>query len=333
MSGQEKEIIASKGQLAFYKRCYARFGYEAEVEYRNKNHLHYTLLLRRNHPLSAVQKERLRMMEEKLRIIEVIDQKKRRFFSLFFNLFFHAAAFCIQGLLLSWLGLYESHPAVMLRAGVVILQVILVTAFICKLWECFKWNTTQKRLKAEILSAETEKLPEMPEEQTSYYISVLFTRGPGFSSDLLYWLTGRQYTHASVGLDKQTECFYSFNFRGFREEHPSHRRLQNGKKDSLCYQFRVSQEDYQKLQKTIQNYLEEKESYHYSYIGALLCILHIYLPWKQQKHYFCSEFVSEQIRQMESFKLKRAPGMYLPGNLAKALGQQKNLYRVLVNEV
>ena len=64
-----------------------------------------------------------------------------------------------------------------------------------------------------------------------------------------------------------------------------------------------------------------------------MCVLHIYLPVKQKKRYFCSEFVSEQLREISSLKLKKVPGMYLPNNLAKELIFQKNLYRVLVNEV
>lgn len=71
------------------------------------------------------------------------------------------------------------------------------------------------------------------ETEEPYYISVLFTSGLGKVSTLIYWLTGRQYTHASIGLGKQTECFYSFDFRGFRTEHPSHRKLRNGKMDSF----------------------------------------------------------------------------------------------------
>lgn len=333
MEGQSKEIIASKGQLAFYKECYEKYGYEAEAEYRNKHHLHYTLHLHRKGELmSAEREEGLRLMEEKLRIIEVIDQKKRRFFTLFFNLFLHAALFSVQAALFSWMKLSAAHPFVMLRVGVAAMQVILICGFFIKLWEWLKWNVVQKSLKQEILGMEPEGSLRIEDEEPCY-ISVLFTRGPGKVSTLLYWLTGRQYTHASLGLGAQTECFYSFNFKGFRTEHPAHRRLRNGKKNSLCYQLRVSPEDYKRLEATITDCLREKELFRYSFIGSVFCVLRIYLPFKKKKHYFCSEFVSEQLRKMESLQLKKAARMYLPNSLAKALSQQKNLYRVLVNEV
>lgn len=41
-----------------------------------------------------------------------------------------------------------------------------------------------------------------------------------------------------------------------------------------------------------------------------------------KKVYFCSEFVSEQLRNMKSLHLKQASNMYFPNNLAKALCQQ-----------
>ena len=333
MERQSKEIIASKGQLVFYKECYAQYGYKAEKEYRNKHHLHYTLhLYREGEVMSEMQKERLRLMEEKLRIIEVIDQKKRRFFTLFFNLFIHAVIFSVQAVLFSWLELSGAYPSVMLRVGVIAIQIILIYGFCEKLWEWLRWNIVQKSLKREILSIGAEKSAYVGDEKTCF-ISVLFTRGSGKTSTLLYWLTGRQYTHVSLGLGTQTECFYSFNFRGFRAEHPAHRKLKNGKKISLCYQFRVTPEDYRRLKATIENCLKGKETFHYSFIGAIFCVLRIYQPFKKKRHYFCSEFVSEQLRQMESLQLKKAARMYLPTNLAKALSQQKNLHQVLVNRV
>lgn len=332
MDGQTKEIIASKRQLTFYKEFYRQYGYEQIEERRNPHHFSYTLVLKRKKPLLDMQNENLRRAEEKLRIIEIIDQKKRRFFTLFFNLFVHAAVFCLQAVLFVWLKLYQAHPTEMLRAGVVVLQLVLVAALVFKLWEILKWNATQNRLKKELLSGKTGSTVS-GEKKEEYYVSALFTRGSGMTSTVIYWLTGRQYTHASIGLGEQTECFYSFDFRGFRTEHPVHRRLKNGRKESLCYQFLISKEEYEELKNVIDGYLREKEKYHYSFIGAVFCVLHIYLPVKQGRHYFCSEFVAEQLRKMKSMNLKKVPGMYLPGGLAKALASQKNLYRVFVNEI
>lgn len=332
MDNQIKEMIVSKGQLSFYKQCYAKFGYEVQNEYRNKYHLYYTLILcRTGKDLTPEQYEQLRRMEEKLRIVEIINQKKRRFLSLFINLFVHVSLFCLQGMLFSWLRLRQTHPEVMLRVGVVILQLVLIFGLGIKIHEWIKWNVTLKKLKKEALDMPDSIIEATDNEK--FYVSVLFTRGTGLTAKLIYWLTGRQYTHASIGPGKQTDNFYSFDFRGFRIEHPAHRRLKNGRKNSLCYQFFITQEEYDNLKNTIDGYIKNKEKYHYNFIGIVFCFFHIYLPFKDNKTYFCSEFVSAQLLKMKSFNLKMSSNMYFPNKLAKSLSQQDNLYHVMVNEV
>ena len=329
---QRKEVIASKKQKDFYKQCYAGFGYEVEAEHKNPFHGDYTVILRHTgNMLNEAEEEELRRMEGKLRIVEIIAQKKRRFFGLFFHLLFQVCLFCIQSLLFSGMHFQNAHPGIMIRAGVVILQAVLFFGAVMKIYEWVRWDAAQKSIQRDILNpAPAAKLAKKDKE---FYISVLFTRGTGFTSNLLYWITGRQYTHASIGLGTQTDSFYSFTFKGFRTEHPSHRRLPGGRKDSLCCQFVVTEEEYRKLEQVIEQCLREKEELHYNTVGTVFCVLRIYLPVKQKKVYFCSEFVSEQLRNMKSFHLKQAANMYFPNNLAKALCQQENLYRVIVNEV
>lgn len=333
MNDQRKEIIVSKRLIPFYKECYEKYGYRVEAEWRNKHHLSYTLLLYRLDDAAIMneQNNQLCQMESRLRLIEVIEQKKRRFLTLFFNLFIHAALFSFQAVLFVWLKLSAAHPTVMLQAGILSMQVILLGGFGIKLWECLRWNRIQHMLKRKILEMEAETAGYS--EENIQYISVLFTRSTGVISALIYWLTGRQYTHVSLGLGTQTECFYSFRFKGFSAEHPGHRKLRHGKKESLCYQFRVTSQDYTQLEATIRQYQQEKDQRRYNLAGTFFCALRIYMPLKNRDHYFCSEFVSEQLQKMEGFKLRKSARMYLPTSLAKALIQQSNLYRVLVNEV
>jgi predicted oxidoreductase len=44
---------------------------------------------------------------------------------------------------------------------------------------------------------------------------------------------------------------------------------------------------------------------HYNLVGTVFCILRIYIPFKKKEDYFCSEFVSEQLKKMDSFKFKK----------------------------
>jgi hypothetical protein len=95
----------------------------------------------------------------------------------------------------------------------------------------------------------------------------------------------------------------------------------------------VTESEYRQLETAIESYKSQKQRSHYNLVGTVFCILRIYIPFKRKEDYFCSEFVSEQLKKMDSFKLKKEARMYHPTNLAKVLCRQPNLYRVLVNEV
>jgi hypothetical protein len=175
---------------------------------------------------------------------------------------------------------------------------------------------------------------QMPSvSETECVVSVLFTRGYDLAARIIFLLTGRCYTHASLGLGEQTDTFYSFNVKGFREEHPAHRQLKNGKKDSLCYQFRVSREEFEQMEHEVRRHVEQKADSCYNYFGVACSTVRIHCRFKKKSSYFCSEFVSEKLKKLKSFRLKRAAQMYMPADLARELAQQKNLYRVLVDEI
>lgn len=329
MESGRKTALVSKKHLQFYKECYGKFGYRTVSQ--EKKGFQYILTIEcSSEPLNPIQKAQLQQMEGKLRMIEVIDRKKHGFKSLFFNLLVHAMIFFIQAVIFSHLHLDAAHPQEMLCVGIVILQAILIFGLATKLLELCRWNSTQQKLKQEAVA---EKQIMTLKEEDTYYISVLFTRGVGLVSDLIYYTTGRQYTHSAIGLGKDTDTFYSFNFKGFRTEHPAHRRLRKGRKNSLCYQFQVSEKEYRHMESIITDCLKEKEKFGYNLLGTIFCVLHIYLPFKHRYDYFCSEFVSEQLQQLNGFHLKKAARMYVPNNLAKVLSRQPNLCRVLIDEV
>jgi hypothetical protein len=175
--------------------------------------------------------------------------------------------------------------------------------------------------------------PYGAQEDKPFIVSVLFTRRYDRGAKLVYWLTGRCYTHAALGLGEQTERFYSFGLKGFREEHPAHRKLKDGQKESLCFQFRVSREEFEQVERELRYHMEQKAAYSYNYWGVTFGLLHLAWPFKRKPCYFCSEFVSAKLKQLGSFRLKRSAQRYMPTTLARDLARQQNLCRVLLNEV
>ena len=112
------------------------------------------------------------------------------------------------------------------------------------------------------------------------YLRVLLTKYPGRFSRLLALLSGRGFTHASIGLEGDGR-FYSFSFRGFTEE------------------------------------TARRADYRYSYIGVALCLLRLPFHWKNR--YFCSQFVAELLSASGAVPLRKAPSLYLPNHFPAEL--------------
>lgn len=326
---KQKQILSKKENIDFYQRLYEKIGYQTESVRKIDRHFVLTIVREMEEDENAIKKRR--HMEEKLRWIELTSRKKSGFASLHRNLMIHILLFCIQASIFYCMNLRDAHPREMLQASFLFILFIFVGGMVLKLVEIFRWNKTIRQLKEDLLS-ENEEIEEI-EQEKGPIVSVLFTRGHGFVSEMIYWLTGRQYTHASIGIDEKLETFYSFDARGFRIEHPAHRKTNKACKESLCYQFRVSKAEYACIQETLLEHAEKKSSYRYNLIGAVFGAMHIYMPIKTKRTYFCSEFVTEQLKKIHDIQLKRSPKMYLPSNLSKALVRQKNIDRILVNEV
>ena len=70
------------------------------------------------------------------------------------------------------------------------------------------------------------------------YLCVLLTKYPDRFARVLARLSGRGYTHASIGLEDGNR-FYSFSFRGFTEETPDKLR-RRGVTAGRCYRIPVA---------------------------------------------------------------------------------------------
>lgn len=154
-------------------------------------------------------------------------------------------------------------------------------------------------------------------------ISVLITKRTDRFSKLIYWLTGRKYTHASIRLDGMGESFYSFTSKGFCRE-PF--RWLTGRKmvSGVLYRLEVSGEVYVNAETTLKHFLQNRKHYRYSLLGAILCLLHI--PCKFKNLYFCSQFVAELLVSSGAVDLKRKASTYLPNTLDRELRECPTLY-------
>jgi len=161
-------------------------------------------------------------------------------------------------------------------------------------------------------------------------VSILLTKYTDPLSCLVYYVTGRGYTHVSLGLEEEEERFYSFNFKGFCvETMEKHRR--RGVDRSICYQIEVADESYRILKESIQLFEENREEYHYTKAGVFFALLH--LPFQRNKHYFCSQFVAELLIVSGAMALRKSANLYLPNQLPMELERFCGLRQVIPNVV
>lgn len=159
-------------------------------------------------------------------------------------------------------------------------------------------------------------------------ITVLLTKYSDWISNLVYYIGGRGYTHASLALEEDENTFYSFNYRGFCVETlEKHRR--RGVKKSLSYQLKVPDDAYETMKIMIERLKSNRSEYQYTRIGVLFCAVRI--PFKWKKHYFCSQFVAEMIAGSGAVRLKKKPQLYLPNDLYYELEQNKYLNAVKIS--
>ena len=139
-------------------------------------------------------------------------------------------------------------------------------------------------------------------KEMSQTIYVVISQTGTILSRILKVITGAKYNHASLSLVPDLETMYSFGrlhpynpvHGGFVEESPhkgTFKRFRNTKVTVLS--IAVTDEQYEALKDKLESMLENKDRYHYNYVGLFLAGVKI--PYHQRRCYYCSEFVKEML--------------------------------------
>lgn len=147
-------------------------------------------------------------------------------------------------------------------------------------------------------------------------IYIMLTQYPGIDAKALRLYSRFPYTHASVGLEEDMDTFYTFNHKGFMVESIT-RYDKPGRDSFLCavYELKVPVEVYDRIKDVVLNFKERKAEWKYSRAGIFFSLLQI--PYKKDKHYFCSQFVAEVLQKCEAVKLRKRSHLYLPKDFSK----------------
>ena len=159
-------------------------------------------------------------------------------------------------------------------------------------------------------------------EHTAYETLYIFlTRSGTLLSNLVYHLTGAQYTHVSLAFDEDLSTLYSSTRKnGYTmfPAGPSREYLNRGlflqRENIPCalYALEVSEEAYARARRRAEHMMNHGHLYRFNSLGLLLCWLHI--RWQRRRHYFCSQFVSEVLEKSGAVDLPKDSTLMHPSD-------------------
>ena len=162
---------------------------------------------------------------------------------------------------------------------------------------------------------------------------IFLTRSGTLLSNLVYALTGAEYTHVSLAFDEDLNTLYSSTRKnGYTmfPAGPSREYLNRGvfrlRENIPCalYALEVSDEAYARARRRADHMMAHGELYRFNSLGLLLCWMHI--RWQRRRHYFCSQFVSEVLQKSGSMQLPKPSVLMHPSDYTDLPGL-KCLYR------
>ena len=162
---------------------------------------------------------------------------------------------------------------------------------------------------------------------------IFLPRSGTMLSNLVYHITGAQYTHVSLAFDPDLTTLYSSTRKnGYTmfPAGPSKEYLNRGvfrlREDIPCalYALDVTEEAYLRARRRADHMMAHGELYRFNSLGLLLCALHI--RWKRRRHYFCSQFVSEVLQKSGSLDLPKHSTLMHPNDYT-SLPQLRCLYQ------
>ena len=150
-------------------------------------------------------------------------------------------------------------------------------------------------------------------------ILILLTRYPDVGSKLIETFSGTYYTHASIGLDEDTSTFYSFNYKGFAVEKVERfAQLKGNVYPCQMYELPVPEKAYHAVKQMLHHFMEHKNWFRYTRFGVAMCLLRI--PYRRERHFFCSQFVAEVLHRTQAVRLKKESALYVPCDLRELPG-------------
>ena len=152
------------------------------------------------------------------------------------------------------------------------------------------------------------------ETTTMKTLYIFLTRSGTLLSNLVYSLTGAQYTHISLAFDEDLSTLYSSTRKNGYTMFPA-----GPSREYLNRGVFLMRENI-----PTQHMMHHGELYRFNSLGLLLCWMHV--RWQRRRHYFCSQFVSEVLQKSGALELPKPSTLMHPSDYAE-LPELRCLYR------
>ncbi len=150
-------------------------------------------------------------------------------------------------------------------------------------------------------------------------IYILLSRPKTFVSRLIAFFTHAEYSHVSVSYDSELGSLYSFARKypffplpgGIVDENENgilRKPIRNAR--CILLSASVSEDAFEAFRSRIDNMFLNRNKYHYSIRGLLLCRLGIESSY--ENHYFCSQFAAEMLSCAEVCGIPKPPSLMKP---------------------
>lgn len=155
-------------------------------------------------------------------------------------------------------------------------------------------------------------------------IYILLTNSNTIISRIIRILTADRYTHVSLSFEESLRPLYSFSRKYIYRPLPAGLRMEQLDKgffkrfDTIpcaLYSLEVEDEVYISAHDQVMSMVRNAGFYRFNIIGLILCRMNI--PFKRKRHFFCSQFVSEILKNSNALKLPKNPSLMRPADYQK----------------
>lgn len=162
------------------------------------------------------------------------------------------------------------------------------------------------------------------------YVYLVFSKTGTWLARVLAFFTGEKYVHTSISLDQNLETMYSFGrvipnnpfSAGFvRENFNKGVFVRYNNCECLVYRIKITELQHAVLINEISRFIASDESYRYNFLGLFTAAMKI--PVKREKHYFCSQFVSELLIKINLLQNTFPPELIKPMDLFHIEGKEE----------